>query len=196
MTKPKEPNNHRVDPEAFAGGSQEADYTSNTEQDDQSPESAADQSALRKEFHDLEVALKDAKSEVLYHMAECKNIRERASRDVENAHRYGTEKLLSELLPVLDSFERGMDACDDTEDKIKALHEGMSLTYTMFLKALEKYGVEQVDPEGREFDANLHEALSVKEDKAHKTNTVLEVMQKGYLLNGRIVRRALVVVAK
>ena len=155
------------------------------------------QSDLRKVVHDLEVALKDAKNEALYQRAECENTRIRAKRDVENAHRYGTEKLLAELLPVLDSFEHGLNASDKQDDaKIQSLHEGMALTYTMFLKALEKYGIEQVNPIGQDFDANVHEALSVREEADHSTNTVVEVMQKGYLLNDRIVRRALVVVAK
>lgn len=196
----KKHEHHRVDPDQFANEHSASDEnlpkddstTSEIEEGEQ--DSQAD---LRKLIHDLEVALKDAKNEALYQRAESENTRVRAKRDVENAHRYGTEKLLSELLPVLDSMEHGLQASQNHEDTaVQSLHEGNELTYTMFLRALEKYGIEQVNPLGQPFDANIHEALSVKDDPEQKTNTVLEVMQKGYLLNDRVVRRALVVVAK
>ena len=151
---------------------------------------------LRKQVHDLEVAVQDNKNKALYHLAECQNVRDRASRDVENAHRYGTEKLLRELLPVLDSLERGMEECQSDDEMVKTLHHGMELTHKMFLQALEKFGVEQVCPLGEAFNPDRHEAISMKEDKAPQANTVVEVLQKGYVLNERLVRPALVVVVK
>ena len=165
--------------------------------DESNPSSNDGHNALRKRLQDMEVELQDKHNQVLYHMAECKNIRERAGRDVENAHRYGTENLLKKLLPVLDSLERGMVVEQASKDPmVKALSEGMALTQKMFLEVLEGFNVSQVDPIGKPFDSEHHEAISMKEDKSVQEKTVVEVMQKGYTLNGRLVRPALVVVAK
>ncbi len=153
-------------------------------------------SELRKRVQDLETEVQDKHNQVLYHMAECQNIRDRAGRDVENAHRYGTENLLKKLLPVLDSLERGMAESESNEPRVKALYEGMALTHKMFLGVLEGFHVAQINPLGEAFNAENHEAISMKEDKTAKEKTVIEVVQKGYILNGRLVRPALVVVAK
>jgi molecular chaperone GrpE len=212
MVKNKQPKqdkaeNVKVDAAQFADGAMEGEpvaASESVEAEEAQVSGVADEAAypesqdeaFRKRIHDLEVEVKDNKNKVLYHMAECQNVRERASRDVENAHRYGTEKLLNELLPVLDSLERGMEECQGDDAIVKSLHHGMELTHKMFLQVLGKFNVEQVSPLGQAFNSELHEAISVREDKDSKESTVIEVMQKGYVLNGRLVRPALVVVSK
>ncbi len=126
--------------------------------------------------------------------AEADNVRKRAAKDVENAHKYSIEKLVSEFLPVKDSLELGLSASENAT--VESLVEGMELTLKAFNNALEKCGVEEVDPLGEKFDPELHQAMSMIEKPGVEPGTVVEVMQKGYLLNGRLVRPAMVVVAK
>lgn len=132
---------------------------------------------------------------VLRAKAELENLQRRAEKDVANAHKYGLEKFVLDLLPVMDSMERGLESCADAKDT-KTIHHGMQLTVDMLLKSLNKFKVEQINPLGKDFDPEQHEAMTIKENKSVKPNTVVEVMQKGYLLNGRLIRPALVIVAK
>jgi len=154
--------------------------------------------------HDDPVALlEDARNKADEHWnlylrttAEMDNLRKRAERDVQNAHKFGVEKLVGELLPVMDSMEMGMATADkDNEDTAK-LVEGMELTLKMFVDALQKVGISQVDPMGDVFNPEFHQAMSMVENPDAEPNTVIAVMQKGYLLNDRLVRPAMVVVAK
>ena len=197
MAKKKESNQPaeklKVDASQFQEDDVNSAVDSHAKEDDKRD---AELGALRKRVQDAEVELQDKHNQVLYHMAESQNIRDRASRDVENAHRYGTENLLKKLLPVLDGLERGMAESESDDARVKALYEGMVLTHKMFLEVLEGFHVVQVDPKGEAFNAELHEAISMKEDKEAKEKTVIEVVQKGYMLNGRLVRPALVIVAK
>lgn len=125
--------------------------------------------------------------------AEMENLRKRTEKDLEKAHKYGTEKFVSEMLPVKDSMELGLAAQDAT---VESLHEGMELTMNMFSSALEKLGVKEINPENEAFDPELHQAMTMQESDEVDANTVLAVMQKGYLLNDRLVRPAMVVVSK
>ncbi len=147
--------------------------------------------------------LEDARSKADEHwnlylrtQAEMDNLRKRAERDVQNAHKFGVEKLVGELLPVMDSMEMGMSAVDSSDDATAKLVEGMELTLKMFVDALQKVGVTQVDPMGEVFNPEFHQAMSMVENPDVEPNTVIAVMQKGYLLNDRLVRPAMVVVAK
>jgi molecular chaperone GrpE len=127
--------------------------------------------------------------------AEMENLRKRTARDVESAHKYALEKFVHELLPVLDSLSLGMNAAESAEN-VDELREGMDLTLKMFNDALDKFGVKEIDPQGEKFTPEQHEAISMQEIEGSESGTVVSVMQKGYELNGRLVRPAMVVVAK
>jgi molecular chaperone GrpE len=127
--------------------------------------------------------------------AEMDNLRKRTGRDVENAHKYALEKFVNELLPIMDSLELGISAAESAEN-IDDLREGMDLTIKMFNTAMDKFNVKAVDPQGEKFNPEQHEAVSMQEIEGAESGTVVTVMQKGYELNGRLVRPAMVVVAK
>ena len=125
--------------------------------------------------------------------AEMENLRRRTQKDLENAHKFGTEKLISELLPVMDSMELGLTVEDASTD---SLREGMSLTVSMVSQLFEKFNIEAINPDKEKFDPELHQAMSMQPTDEFEPNTVISVMQKGYLLNGRLVRPAMVMVSK
>jgi molecular chaperone GrpE len=125
--------------------------------------------------------------------AESENAQRRVQRDIENAHKYGLEKFASDLLPVIDSLERAMSLSDDHQHSVL---EGVQLTLKMFYGVLEKFGVKQIDPVGQPFNPEFHQAVSTVVDPAVQPNTVKDVLQKGYTLNNRLIRPALVVVSK
>ena len=127
--------------------------------------------------------------------AEMENLRKRTARDVENAHKYALEKFVQELLPVIDSLELGLSTSVDIENA-EDLRKGMDLTLEMFKTVIEKFGVVIVNPESEKFDPELHEAISMQETKNAKSGEIVAVMQKGYSLNGRLIRPAMVIVAK
>ncbi|GJM04535.1 MAG: hypothetical protein DHS20C09_05260 [marine bacterium B5-7] len=127
--------------------------------------------------------------------AEMDNLRKRTARDVENAHKYALEKFVNELLPIMDSLELGMSAAESAEN-IDDLREGMDLTIKMFNAAMDKFNVKAVNPQGEKFNPEQHEAVSMQEIEGAESGAVVTVMQKGYELNGRLVRPAMVVVAK
>ena len=136
-------------------------------------------------------ALKD---QLLRTVAETENIRRRASRDVENAHKYANEKLLEDLLPVLDSLEKALELPNQSDDA-KAVLEGIEISLRIFRETLERGGVLVVDPLGEPFDPSRHEALAMVPNEEVEPNSVIEVVQKGYLLNERVVRAARVIVS-
>lgn len=139
------------------------------------------------------VSLKD---QMLRAQAEMQNLRKRSQRDVENAHKYGLEKFLSNLLPVIDSLEKAIESAGQAEDNNKAILEGVELCLKMMLDILSKENVVQIDPEGEPFDPKFHEAMSVIEHPDMEPNSVVNVFQKGYTLNERLVRPAMVIVSK
>ena len=149
------------------------------------------QNQLNKE-KELSQANKDL---ALRAQAEMDNLRKRTGRDVENAHKYALEKFVNELLPIMDSLELGISAAESAEN-IGDLREGMDLTIKMFNTAMDKFNVKAVDPQGEKFNPEQHEAVSMQEIEGAASGTVVTVMQKGYELNGRLVRPAMVVVAK
>ncbi len=150
---------------------------------------------LQQENERLNLEVREHADNALRASAELENIRKRAARDVENAHKYALERFLNGLLPVIDSMELGMNASQSAED-IESLREGMDLTLKMLLDCLEKFGVKAIDPAGDKFDPEWHEAVSMQELEGADSGKVISVMQKGYELNGRLVRPAMVVVAK
>jgi len=128
--------------------------------------------------------------------ADLENLERRAQRDVENAHKFASEKFLEAMIPVIDSLEMGADAARQGGADVTKLKEGMELTLKMFADALHKFEVKKLDPVGESFNPEFHQAMSLQESAEHPANSVLMVMQKGYLLNERLIRPALVVVSK
>lgn len=137
----------------------------------------------------------ELKDQLLRQMAEVENIKRRASRDVEHAHKFATEKLLNDLVPVLDSLEKAVETATAT-DGAEAIAEGVSLSLKLCVDTLARHGVEQVDPLGEPFDPQLHEAMTMVPNPDAEPNSVMDVMAKGYVLNGRLVRAAKVIVVK
>lgn len=128
--------------------------------------------------------------------AELENARRRAERDLEQAHKYGVEKLATELLPVRDSLEMGLAAAQEAGADVAKLREGTELTLKMLSQALERFKVTEIDPLGERFDPERHEAMAAQPSNEYEPNTVMHVVQKGYLLNDRVLRPAMVIVAK
>lgn len=126
--------------------------------------------------------------------AELDNVRRRTEREVANAHRYGIEKLITDLLPVIDSLEQALQLVVKAEDA--SMREGLELTLKLFMDVLKKFEVQQIDPIGVPFDPQLHEAMSMQNAPEAEPNTVLAVFQKGYKLSDRVIRPARVVVSK
>jgi molecular chaperone GrpE len=135
------------------------------------------------------------KADVLRAHAETQNARRRAEQDVEKARKFALEKFVGELLPVADNLERAIAAGDSEDEGQKSVLEGVALTHKSLLDTLKKFKVEVIDPHGEPFDPQLHQAMSMVPNPDSEPNTVLTVFQKGYTLNGRLVRPAMVVVS-
>ncbi|MFP4683503.1 MAG: nucleotide exchange factor GrpE [Ectothiorhodospira sp.] len=127
--------------------------------------------------------------------AELENLRKRMKKDVENAHKYALERFANELLPVRDSLEMGVDAARGETD-VDKIREGTELTLKMLVQVMEKQGIHEVMPEGERFDPERHQAMSMQENAELEPNTVMTVLQKGYLLNDRLLRPAMVIVSR
>lgn len=152
-------------------------------------------------IEDLKALLADAEARVqqqrdqhLRAVAELENVRKRAQRDVEQAHRFGVEKLAQELLPVKDSLDLAVENAGRAD--AAALAEGQAATLRLLQKALERIGITEIDPVGQPFDANWHEAVAAQPSDTAEPDSVLLVVQRGYSLNGRLLRAARVVVAR
>lgn len=132
---------------------------------------------------------------VLRTRADMENLRKRQARELENAHKYALDKIAMELLPVRDTLEMGVAAAA-AETEMSKIVEGTELTLKMLTQALDKFNIVQVDPVGEKFNPDLHQAISMQEGTDKPANTVLNVMQKGYTLNDRLLRPAMVIIAK
>lgn len=151
-----------------------------------------DTDVLANELEQLRAALDGLKEESLRERAELENQRKRLSRDLDQARRFANEKLLSQLLPVLDSLEAGLKAAGDATGPLR---DGLELTLRQLLKVGEDNGLAPINPEGQAFDPEWHQAISQLESPDAAPGTVVQVFQKGYALNDRLLRPALVVVA-
>ncbi len=138
----------------------------------------------------------DLKEQVLRAHAETQNARRRAEQDVEKARKFALEKFVSDLLPVADNLERAIAAGNAEDETQAAVLEGVSLTLKSLIDTLKKYNVEPIDPQGEPFDPQLHQAMTMVPNPDVEPNTVIDVFQKGYTLNGRLVRPAMVVVSQ
>lgn len=153
--------------------------------------------ALEAEIAQLMAKVNEQAETVLRAQAEMQNVRRRAERDVEHAHKYSLDKFGADLLPVIDSLERAMDAADQIDNEaVKAMRDGVELTLKMFVDTLAKHGMQQLNPVGQPFNPEFHQAMTMVPHAELPPNSVLAVMQRGYVLNGRLVRPAMVVVTR
>jgi len=143
----------------------------------------------------LEADLAEAKDAALRAQADAANVQRRAEQEVDKARKFALERFISELLPVVDNMERALEAAG-TDEAVKPIVEGVELTQKSLIDALQKHGVEPVDPMGEPFDPQIAQAMSMVENPEVEPNTVIAVMQKGYQLNGRLIRPAMVMVSK
>ncbi|HEM7518866.1 TPA: nucleotide exchange factor GrpE [Providencia stuartii] len=170
------------------------------EQEAQQADPQAEVQALAARIAELEEQLaasqKVEREAMLRAHAEIENIRRRTEQDIEKAHKFALEKFSNELLPVIDNLERAIDAADHESETSKAMLEGLDLTLKTFLSAVGKFGIEVVGESNVTFNPEVHQAMTMVESPDHQPNQVIDVMQKGYLLNGRLLRPAMVIVSK
>ncbi len=167
-------------------------------------ERASEQTAAEVQTpEELTLLLEDARAKADSHwdqlvrtQAQMDNLRKRQERDLENAHKFALERFVNELLPVRDSLEMGLAAATDENATIDHLREGTELTLKLLCDSMEKFNVAQINPEGEPFDPELHQAMSMMPRGDVPPNTVVVVVQKGYTLNGRLVRPAMVIVSQ
>lgn len=152
---------------------------------------------------DINALLAEARIEAEKHkdmalriQADMENLRRRTRLDVESAHKYALDKFVNALVPALDSMEMGMEASAKEEASIESIREGIDMTFKQILDVLGEFNVERLDPKGEKFDPQLHEAMTMIPSPDHETNMVVDVIQKGYSLNERLVRPARVIVAQ
>jgi molecular chaperone GrpE len=157
----------------------------------ESPEKNAD--SLEAQLEDAQAKASENWEQFLRAKAEMDNLRRRNAKDVENAHKYGMEKFVNELLPVMDGMSLGLSAEDASAE---SLREGMELTMKMLEKMMENLGIKEINPINEKFNAEHHQAMSLQPSADVEPNTVIAVMQKGYLLNERLIRPAMVMVSK
>jgi molecular chaperone GrpE len=159
------------------------------------PEEMADQAEPRPEdaLARAEADATENRDKVLRLAAEMENLRKRSARDLENARKYGVERFAEDLLAVVDSLEMGLEAGENAT--VESLLEGKAATLKLFQAAMGRAGIEVVDPEGEPFDPEFHEAMTVQPSDTAEPGSVLAVIQRGYQLNGRLLRPARVIVA-
>lgn len=144
----------------------------------------------------LEASKKTEREAMLRAHAEIENIRRRTEQDVEKAHKFALERFSNELLPVLDNLERAIDAADHESEESKAMLEGLDLTLKTFVNAIGKFGIEVVADANVPFNPEVHQAMTMIDSPEHQSGQVINVMQKGYTLNNRLLRPAMVIVSK
>ena len=162
--------------------------------EEMSPE--AEIALLHSELEAAKQTINDQKDSVVRAAADVENMRRRAAQDVEKAHKFALEKFANELLPVIDNLERAIEFSDKENEQLKPVLEGIEMTVKSFNDAVSKFGVEIVNPQGEQFNPEFHQAMSIQPSNHVAPNTVLEEKQKGYTLNGRLLRPAMVMVSK
>jgi molecular chaperone GrpE len=158
---------------------------------------------IKEELHEIKEDLEaskdteDYKSKFFYLAAEMDNMKKRFDRDKSNLVKFGNEKVLSELLEVVDNLDRTVDAiANDEDEKVKNIYQGVEMVRTQFLNVLKGNGLEKINAVGEIFDPNFHEAMAQMPAEGKKDQEVIQVYQHGYSLNGRLLRAAKVVIAK
>ncbi len=163
---------------------------------DQPPSLEAIVAELKNELAEAEQKAQENWDKALRAQAEMENLRRRTQKDLEDAHKFALTNFAKELLPVLDSLELGLQAATGDSDEVKKFREGSELTLKQFENVFGKFNIVTVNPKGEPFNAEQHQAMVMQEVKNAAPNTVVNVFQKGYTLNGRLLRPAMVVVAK
>ncbi|SDI96921.1 molecular chaperone GrpE [Ferrimonas sediminum] len=163
-----------------------------TEQDPQ----AARIDELESQLAAAKATIDGQKDSVVRAHAEMENIRRRSAQDVEKARKFALEKFAGELLPVIDNLERALQTADADNEAVKPLIEGVELTRKSFLSSVDKFGIKEIDPLGQPFNPDQHQAMAMQPSEEFAANTVMAVMQKGYELNGRLLRPAMVMISK
>ena len=190
-TKPTPTEQRLADAVEAAEWSDEEAMPSASEPHQPSPEVQA----LQAELDQAHAKFEETWQMYLQARADVDNIRRRSERELAKAHKFALEEFVKALLPVKDSLEMGLNASSQQADVVQ-LTEGVELTLKMLASVLEKFGVQEVNPQGEKFNPDLHEAMAMQPNNDVPANTVLHVVQKGYLLNTRLVRPAMVMVAK
>lgn len=197
-----------AEPEVAASADDSVATASESAEPDEQTGAEESVEQLREALEQAQAEAEAQKDRALRAAAEAENVRKRADRRVENAHKYALEKFVGDLLPAVDSFERAVEAAQKASETpgdaaagddaagIAAVAEGVQLSLKLLTEAMQKQGIETVDPLGAPFDPNLHEAMTMLESATAEPGSVMDVFQKGYTVNGRLVRAARVVVAK
>lgn len=171
--------------------------------EDNRPEeiSASDDKSTNPE--DLHLMLEDARNKADEHWnqllrakAEFENLRRRHERELENAHKFALDRFATDILAVRDSMELGLDAANNDDASVDSLRQGTELTLKLLSDVMERYKIVQIDPNGEPFDPDYHQAMTMQPSKDVPPNTVIAVMQKGYTLNDRLIRPAMVMVSQ
>lgn len=173
----------------------EGEIETAAEIEENAAETENEEATLETQLADAQAKADDNLDQLMRTKAEMENIRRRSEKDVSNARKYALEKFAQELLPVIDSMEMGVAAAMDENADISKLREGTEMTLKMFESAIDKFGIKSVHPKGEAFNPEHHQAMTMIDSQEHEPNTVIDVMQKGYLLNERLVRPAMVVVS-
>ena len=203
MSKPTQENEDKADPieqgvrtdDQKDTGAAQSNETIGLEGESSEEELNVEQ--FKERLSEANLSAERAQDDLLRVKAEMQNLRRRTEQDVEKAHKYGIEKFSTELLGVIDNLERALLAAKEHEDESsKAIHDGVSLTLKSFNDCFAKFSIEAVDPIGEPFDPQLHQAIATQESPDSEPNSVIEVVQKGYTLNGRVIRPAMVMVSK
>jgi len=166
---------------------------------DEAQQEADDVESLRDALQEAQEQLASAEDRALRAVAEAENVRKRAERSIDSARKFALERFVADMLPAVDSFERAAQASSEASGEgaaVAAIGEGIELSLKLLLEAMQRQGIDVVDPVGVPFDPNLHEAMSMVESASAEPGSVLEVFQKGYTVNGRLARPARVIVAK
>jgi len=151
---------------------------------------------IEEQLEKAQATIKDYWEQMMRLRAEIENNRKRAERDLENAHKYALKNFVENLLPIVDSMEMGQVAAAADNATPDSIREGCEMTMSLFIQVLQKNGLEAIDPLGEKFDPEKHQAISMLEVEGAESSCVVEVMQKGFRLNDRLIRPAMVVVAK
>ena len=197
MSEQQDPEVREKDAEEIVGDTPESTF------EESALEMEADSGMAESSAEDLSRLLEQAQAKAEEHYdqmmrahAELENLKRRHERDLENAHKYALDRFVAELLGVWDSLELGHNAAQDEAADVQKLREGTELTLKMLGDAMGKFGVDQVDPLDQPFNPELHQAMSMQPRADVPANTVVAVVQKGYTLNGRLVRPAMVMVSQ
>lgn len=174
--------------EAFAEAAEEAEAAPASEQ--------VSVEALQKQLEEAQQQAADNLDKAIRTLAEMENLKKRVQKDLEDERKYGLAKFAKELLSVLDSLELGIQAATGDSPEVVKLREGSELTMKQFETVFAKFNIETVDPTGQPFNPELHQAMVMQPSSTVAPNHVITVFQKGYVLNGRLLRPAMVVVAK